>query len=139
MEAATTAAMEAATTATMEATTTMKSAATCITAAITKSAAPVVRIGTVAVAVIAVSTPSVITVATSVVAVIPRPGADKETACKPLRPIVSIRRARIWVVSIIAIGACWGCADVAVTRANADADTNSNRSLCVNRWNHEDA
>src|SRR5690348_13487279 len=35
----------------------------------------------------------------------PRTGADEDAAGEPLRPVVAIRRARVWVVSIIAVRA----------------------------------
>ena len=124
VEPAATAAMEPA--ATMKFTTTMKPAAR-ITAAITKSATPVVCIRAVAPAIIAAAVVAAAPVKTmSIIAVIPRPGADEDTARKPLRPIVTIRRARIGIISIVAVGAC-RC--VAVTRADADANTDSNCSL----------
>jgi hypothetical protein len=58
----------------------------------------------------------------------PGASADENAANKPIRPIVAVGRARIGVISIVAISAYGRRADVAVTRADSDAD---DYSLCM--------
>src|SRR5580692_9305394 len=100
-------------------------------AAITNSAAVIVPVGTgpvVAAAVIAVPSssvvaiPSPITPARPVVAVIPRPCANEDAAHEPSRPIVAIRRARVRIIGVIAVGACRCRTHVARAHANAHCD-----------------
>jgi hypothetical protein len=130
----------------MKAATTMKAAANWAVgvAAPGKFTAPVEGIRTVPVIAIptapVVSTMTIVAIPASVVtapvvAVIPRAGADKDSAYEPLRTIVAIGRAGVWIIGVIAIGACW--AYVAVP--GADADANSDRGLGVNCREHEDA
>ena len=69
------------------------------------------------------------------VAVIPRAGADEHTTDKPLRTIVSIRRARIWIGWIVTIGAC-GC------RSHvgwSDSDPHCNLRLRVDCRKHQNS
>jgi len=54
-------------------------------------------------------------------AVEPRARADEDAARKPLRPVVTIRRARVRVVGVVAVGAHRGCANVS-RRAKPDSN-----------------
>ena len=56
----------------------------------------------------------------------PRAGADKNTAGEVTRPVVAVRRARVRIISIVAILARRGSSNVG--RAGTKADHNS---LCV--------
>jgi hypothetical protein len=58
-----------------------------------------------------------------VVAVIPRAGADKDSADEPIWAVVAVRRASIGVIIIVAVGAHrrWAI----VSRADANADHHS--------------
>src|SRR5580692_1690454 len=100
-----------------------------VTPAITKPTASVVSVGTgpvVAASVIAVPSASVVAIASPVtpawpvVAVIPRPCANEDTAREPSRPIVSIRRTRVRIISIVAVRAYWRRTYVARTHADAN-------------------
>jgi hypothetical protein len=57
----------------------------------------------------------------------PRAGADKYVACKPIRSVVTIRRARVRVIWIVAIGA-YGWWTIVGRAADPNADHNP---LCV--------
>jgi len=48
-------------------------------------------------------------IAAPVKPVVPRPGTDKHATDEPLRSVVAVRRAGVWVVAIIAVSAnrCW--------------------------------
>jgi hypothetical protein len=70
-------------------------------------------------------------------AVEPRAGADKKPAGEPLRPVVAVGRACVWVVIIVAVAARRGWANVR-RPAESDADHNSLR-LCVRCRNQADA
>src|SRR6266513_5392504 len=97
--------------------------------------------GILAVAVTAprVATPaSVVAVtATAIVAAVPRTGANKDTADKVVRTVEAIRCAFVGVVVIVAVRANGSCADVAVARA--DCNANGNLSLGVTCGKHENA
>jgi hypothetical protein len=72
--------------------------------------------------------PAPVEAARPVEAMEPGASADENAANKPIRPIVAVGRARIGVISIVAISAYGRRADVAVTRADSDAD---DYSLCM--------
>ena len=73
----------------------------------------------------------------SIKTVEPRARADEDAAGKPLRAVVAVRRARVGVVIVVAVGAHRRRAVVSGA-AYSDADHNSLR-LCVRRWNQENA
>jgi hypothetical protein len=60
----------------------------------------------------------------------PRTGADKNTAGEVTRPVVAIRRARVRIISIVAVPAHWGWTYVGRADANADHDS---LCMCVRR------
>jgi len=57
----------------------------------------------------------------AVVAVIPGSGADKDTTDEVLRSVVTIRRARVWIVTVVSIRADRGAGHIARTDPNADS------------------
>jgi hypothetical protein len=63
------------------------------------------------------------------VTVVPGTGTDKDAAGKPRRTIVSVGRAGIRIVAIVAISADGGRIPIAVTAINRSADTNADRNL----------
>jgi hypothetical protein len=65
---------------------------------------------------------------TPIKAVEPRAGADKEAVCKVVWAVVAVRRAIIWVIPVVAVGA--NRSRPVVARTNSDAD---NHSLRVRR------
>jgi hypothetical protein len=102
-------------------------ASTCVTAAAT------IEPATAIVPTTAREPAATIVPATAIVPVEPRAGADKDAAGKPAGTVVAVRSARVWVVSIVAIGAHWGRANV--TRADSNADRNP---LCLcERYRHQ--
>jgi hypothetical protein len=66
--------------------------------------------------------PSVTPAAATPVAVIPGAGADEDSTYKPIRSVIAIGRARIWVIVVVSIVADWRGANVARTKSNAHAD-----------------
>jgi hypothetical protein len=100
------------------------SAAVAITASVAVSTAIAVVSATVAVDA-AVS----ITIPTSV----PRAGANEDTAAKPRRAVVSIRRAGIGVVTVIAIGTNWSSIAIAPIHGASYADPDRNLGMRVSR------
>src|SRR5580692_6457754 len=52
----------------------------------------------------------------------PWASSDKEAAGEPARTVVTVRRAGVWVISIVAVGANGGRADICWTDADADCD-----------------
>jgi hypothetical protein len=67
-------------------------------------------------------------VAVSVTAV-PGAGANEDAAGKPRRTIVSVGRAGIGIVAVVAISADRSRIPIAVTAINRSADTNADRNL----------
>lgn len=63
---------------------------------------------------------------TSIKAVKPWPSADEESAGKPTRTIVAVRRAGVRGITIVAVGAHRSCRHVSRTDSNSDR-----KSLCV--------
>jgi len=121
-----TAAMEP-TTSTVEATSASSEAAATVEA--TRTAAESVAISettapgeaaTAGEATTAVEAAAAIESTAAIVPVEPRAGADKDAAVEPIGTVVAVRRARVWVVSIVAIGAHWSRAIVARTESNAE-------------------
>ena len=53
-------------------------------------------------------------------AVIPRTSSDEESTVKPARPVISVRRARVWVISIVAVGANGSWPNVARSDTHAN-------------------
>ena len=70
---------------------------------------------------------------TAIVAVVPRAGADKDTADKVVGAVESIRRASVRVIVVVTVGANGSYADVARAHSNADR----NLSLGVTCRKHE--
>jgi hypothetical protein len=58
-------------------------------------------------------------------AVEPWAGSDEDPACEPVRSVIAVRRASVWIIRVITPFAHRGCTDI--TRANTDAD----RDLCL--------
>src|SRR5712664_2658645 len=105
---------------TMEATAAMSESTTTgvtVAAARVPVAAPVV-------AAVVIATPtSVIAISTAaVVAVVPRAGADKDAADKVVRTVVAVRRTRIWVIAVVAVGANRSGSYISGTNSNANGD-----------------
>jgi hypothetical protein len=65
------------------------------------------------------------------VAAIPGAGTNKDAAIKPRRSVVSIRRASIGIVPVIAVRAHRSRVAVAVTPIHRSTDPNSNRYLSM--------
>jgi hypothetical protein len=65
------------------------------------------------------------------VAAIPGAGPDKEAAVEPRRSVVSIRRARIRVVAVVAVRAHGSRVAVAVTPIHRSTDPHPNRHLSM--------
>jgi hypothetical protein len=63
----------------------------------------------------------------SIEAMGPWAGADKYITCEPIRSVVAIRCARVWVIRIVAIGAC-GWWTIVSRAANSKANHNP---LCM--------
>ena len=61
-------------------------------------------------------------------AVIPRTSSDEESTVKPARPVISVRRARVWSIRIVAV--LTNRRSVHISRPNADSDSHSNRGVC---------
>jgi len=76
------------------------------------------------VAAVVIATPtSVIAISTAaVVAVVPRAGADKDAADKVVRTVVAVRRTRIWVIAVVAVGANRSGSYIGGTNSNANGD-----------------
>ena len=75
--------------------------------------------------------PAVVTTAietATVVSMEPRASPDEDSVEEPIRAIVTVRRAGIWVIIIIAVGANRCRANVSVPWANSNAH---DHSLCV--------
>ena len=60
--------------------------------------------------------------AAAVVAVIPRAGSNEDAVGEPTGSVVSVGRAGVWRVIIVAIGARWRSADVAGAESDANTD-----------------
>jgi hypothetical protein len=71
----------------------------------------------------AVVTSAIVGMAIKCAAVIPRSGADENSANEPARTVVAIRRAGIRIIAIVAIGADRRSADTCIHRSNADTDS----------------
>src|SRR5713226_6133281 len=78
-----------------------------------------------------------VSAATVVAAAVPWAGADKDMADKVVRTVEAIWSAFVRVVVIVSVRANGSCADVAVTRA--DSNANGNLSLGVTFSKHENA
>jgi hypothetical protein len=63
----------------------------------------------------------------------PRARTDKHAAYKPVRPIVAVWGAGIWVIPVIAISANRRGADPAVHRADSHPNSHANLRLRVAR------
>ena len=132
--------VEATATATVEAASAME--ATCVAstrvaaaeaatyAATSKAAASAVEAAS------AVQAASSIEPASAVIPVEPRAGADKDATGKPARTVVAVRSTRVRVISIVAIVAHGGRANVA--RADSNADHNPLR-MCERHRNQASA
>jgi hypothetical protein len=64
-------------------------------------------------------------------AVIPRSGADKDSAHEVIRAVIAVGRASIRVIAIIPVSANRSGANTCVDRANTDADADTHLSLRV--------
>jgi len=73
----------------------------------------------------------------SVVVVVPRAGADEDAADKVVRAVEAIRRTFVGVIIIVSVGANGSYADVAVARA--DTNANGNLSMGIACGKQEDA
>jgi len=125
---ATPASVEATTTTTMEAASAMKSPA-----AMVRRSSAASRIGPPACKPTAANEPASANISTAVAVAmtpttpsaaspaIPRTGADKHAAYKPVRPVISIRRARIRIIVIVAVRAGWRSANVTIARAPSNS------------------
>jgi hypothetical protein len=106
---------------------------------ITGTAVTITRVSVVAAA---IAIHAVVAVSVTVT-VVPGSRADKDAAGKPRRAIVSVRRAGIRIVAVVAIGADRSRIPIAVTAVNRSADTNADRNLgmrirrCGNQQNTE--
>src|SRR5271167_427613 len=77
---------------------------------------------------------SIVTMAPAAAApVIPRAGANEDSADKPARPVISVRSARVRIVAVVAIGTNRSRSNIAWADAHAYADL----SLRVGQWNHQ--
>lgn len=65
-----------------------------------------IRVAVIAVA-WAIAVPGMAVITVSPVAVIPRARADEDAIYEPVRAVVSVWSAGIWVISIVAVGANW--------------------------------
>ena len=61
----------------------------------------------------------------------PRAGANEDATVEPIWTVVAVRRARVRVISIVAVGAHWSWAIVARTVSKSEADPNLR--MCVRR------
>lgn len=68
---------------------------------------------------------------TAVEAMEPRTRANKHATSKIIRAVVAVRRARVWGIPVVAIGAYWGRAYVGWAKLN------SNLRMCGPCYNHE--
>ena len=75
--------------------------------------------------------PATIESATAVEAMEPRTRANKHATSKIIRAVVAVRRARVWGIPVVAIGAYWGRAYVGWAKLN------SNLRMCGPCYNHE--
>jgi hypothetical protein len=79
---------------------------------------------------------SVVAVSTAaVIAVVPRAGADKDATHKVVWTVVAVRRARIWGIPVVAVGANWSRSYITGTDSNA----NGNLSVGVTCRKHQNA
>jgi hypothetical protein len=133
MEAAATATMEAAATATVEAAMwgAVKSTASAATkaadwtagkAASADKATSVTPAATSVTPAAASIAPTGAPAAASPVSVIPRAGADKQSACEPARPVVAIRRTRVRSVSVVPVLAYRCRTNIARPKTHANPD-----------------
>ena len=65
--------------------------------------------------------------------VIPRAGADEDSAGKPTRPVISIRGTRVRIVAVVTIVADWSRPNI----ARADTHAHADLRLRVGQWNHQ--
>jgi len=162
MEAASSSAMESTTAAAVEATsamepitamkaarrTTSREAMASVAAAVATAtvATATVTAATVAVtsATVTAPTPAVTTAApavpaaapsvpTTTPAAIPRAGADEDSAGKPVRAVISVGRARVRIVAVVAVITNRGCSNVAWADVHAYGDLR----LRVGQRNHQ--
>src|SRR5579862_2306361 len=74
----------------------------------------------------------------AVVSVIPRACADEDSANEPVLPIEPIRRTRVWIVVIVAVGADGSRSVITDRRPNPNADRNLRLGICRgNRQNRK--
>jgi hypothetical protein len=90
---------------------------------ITGMAVPITRVSIVAAAI------AIHAVVAVPVTVVPGAGANEDAAGKPRRTIVSVGRAGIGIVAVVAISADRSRIPIAVTAINRSADTNADRNL----------
>jgi hypothetical protein len=131
---ATATAVEATSAATVESTaTTMEAAASYVTVV-----AAAISITRMSISVTGTSVPIAVAAAIAVhaavsisVAAIPGAGPDKDAAVEPTRSVVSIRRASIRIVAVVAVRARGSRVAVAVTPIHRSTDPHPNRHLSV--------
>lgn len=77
---------------------------------------------------------------TTVKTVEPGAGADKNAAVKVCWSVITVRRASVWVVPVVAVGAVGRWTDVSrgrnVARTNSNADPKSNLGMCCRAREH---
>jgi hypothetical protein len=86
-------------------------------------AATVVAISTTVVTATIVAAPVAVSMI-AVVAVIPRAGADEDADDEPIRSVVAVGRASVWVVVVVAVGAD-GRRAIVIRGADSDAHNNA--------------
>ena len=131
----TTASMESST-ATVKPAAVMKSiaameAATAVEATVTSESFVVKSAAAKAITTATVEAPAIETTAVETAAVEsmePRASPDEDSVEEPIRAVVAVRRASVWVIIIVSIRANRGRANISVPWANSNADKNS---LCV--------
>lgn len=69
----------------------------------------------------------------SIETVIPRTGADKDAPREPRGPVVAVRRTRIGIVTVIAIGTCRRGSDVSRTNPNSYHNSSAGESRGQNQ------
>ena len=72
-------------------------------------------------------------------ATIPGASSDEDAAIEPCRAVVTVRRAGIGVVPVVAVSTSWRIIPVIPVRRYADPNTNCNLSMRISgRWEQED-
>jgi hypothetical protein len=127
VESTTAATVEAAADVTVEAASTGEAAPNHTMSAGIRNWSSYITRSSVAIAGTPINRPSIIAAAVAVVAaiavVIPRPGADKDTAGEPRGTVIAIRRASVRIIPVVAVSANRRIPVSAVSRsANSDAN-----------------